>query len=78
MKLKLTAKVDGNGKLSLQLPSELANHEVDIILCDHNPHPTPEELGYPADFFEKTAGQWQGEPPTREDVKDCDLRLWDS
>ena len=76
MKLKLTAWVDGNGRLFLQLPPEFANHELDII--DPNPHPTPEELGYPADFFEKTAGQWQGEPPTREELKDCDLRLWDS
>ncbi|WP_367290837.1 hypothetical protein [Laspinema palackyanum] len=38
--------------------------------------PTPEELGYPADFFEKTAGKWQGEPWVREDLGDCDRRIW--
>ena len=39
--------------------------------------PTPEELGYPADFFEKTAGKWQGERWVREDLGDGDRRIWD-
>ncbi|WP_254565106.1 hypothetical protein [Oscillatoria sp. HE19RPO] len=39
--------------------------------------PTPDELGYPADFFEKTAGKWQGEPLVREELVECDRRIWD-
>ena len=39
--------------------------------------PTPEELGYPADFFDKTAGKWEGEVLGRENLVDCDRRIWD-
>lgn len=59
MKLKLKSKVDSEGKLSLQLPQQLANQELEIIMSNEQIL-TPEELGYPADFFEKTAGKWEG------------------
>jgi hypothetical protein len=62
MKLKLKSKVNAEGKLLLQLPQQLANQELEIIINSIDKKiPTPEELGYPADFFEKTAGKWEGE-----------------
>ncbi|PPJ63482.1 hypothetical protein [Cuspidothrix issatschenkoi] len=38
---------------------------------------TPEELGYPADFFRETAGKWEGEPLIRGEQGVCDHRNWD-
>ena len=79
MKLKLKSKVDAEGKLFLQLPQQLANQELVIIITDSSEEkiPTPEELGYPADFFDKTAGKWEGEVLGRENLVDCDRRIWD-
>lgn len=78
MKLKLKSKVDAEGKLFLQLPPEFANQELDIIIdYAQETIPTPEGLGYPADFFDKTAGKWQGKPWDRENLVDCDRRVWD-
>jgi hypothetical protein len=79
MKLKLKSKVDSEGKLLLQLPQQLANQELEIIISDFADEqiPTPEELGYPADFFEKTAGKWEGEVLIRENLINCDQRIWD-
>jgi hypothetical protein len=79
MKLTLKSKVDAEGKLFLQLPQHLANQELVIIISDVSEEkiPTPEELGYPADFFEKTAGKWEGEILVRENLFDCDQRIWD-
>ncbi len=80
MKLKLISKVDANGNLWLQLPQQLANRELEIIISDTSEEKTltPEELGYPNDFFEKTAGKWEGELLTRENIVDCDQRIWDN
>ena len=63
MQIKLKSKVDAQGKLFLQLPQQLANQELVIIITDSSEEKisTPEELGYPADFFDKTAGKWAGE-----------------
>jgi hypothetical protein len=49
MQIKLKSKVDGQGKLFLQLPQQLANQELVIIITDSSEEkiPTPEELGYP-------------------------------
>jgi hypothetical protein len=79
MKLKLKSKVDAEGKLFLQLPQQLANQELVIIITDSSEEkiPTPEELGYPADFFDKTTGKWEGEVLVRENLVDCDQRTWD-
>ncbi|MCT7962125.1 hypothetical protein NG791_15750 [Laspinema sp. D1] len=79
IKLTLQSKVNADGKLVLQLPLEFANQELQIVIHDlpEETMPTPEELGYPADFFEKTAGKWQGEPLVREELVECDQRIWD-
>ncbi|TAE60960.1 MAG: hypothetical protein EAZ87_04040 [Nostocales cyanobacterium] len=79
MQIKLKSKVDAQGKLLLQLPQELANQELVIIITDSSEAqiPTPEELGYPGDFFDKTAGKWEGEFLVRENFVDCDQRIWD-
>ncbi|MTJ07865.1 MULTISPECIES: hypothetical protein [unclassified Anabaena] len=79
MQIKLKSKVDAEGKLLLQLPQQLANQELVIIITDSSEEkiPTPEQLGYPTDFFDKTAGKWEGEFLARENLVDCDRRIWD-
>jgi hypothetical protein len=68
--------------LHLQLPPELANRELELIVVYQfmelrNQQKNAEELGYPPDFFEKTAGGWQGEILTRGEQGTCDEREWD-
>lgn len=79
MKIKLKSKTDSEGKLLLQLPQQFANQELEIIITNsaEKTIPTPEELGYPADFFEKTAGKWEGEVLVREELVNCDERIWE-
>lgn len=80
--LKLQSRVDADGMLHLQLPPELANRELELIVVYQlielaTKQKTAEELGYPPDFFEKTAGGWQGEILTRGEQGNCDERQWD-
>lgn len=80
--IKLRSHVDGDGMLHLQVPLELANQELEVIVVYQSvgsvtQAKTAEELGYPVDFFEKTAGGWQGEMLTRGDQGICEQRQWD-
>ncbi len=79
MKIKLKSKVDAEGKLLLQLPQQFANQELEIIITNSAEQtiPTPEESDYPVDFFERTAGKWEGEFLVREELVNCDERIWD-
>lgn len=82
MQLKIKSRVDAEGNLHLQVPKNLANQELEVIVIYETSDlktdtPTPEELGYPSDFFEKTAGRWEGEPLERGEQGVCDERLWD-
>ncbi|MGL5508739.1 MAG: hypothetical protein ACRC2J_00790 [Microcoleaceae cyanobacterium] len=79
MKIKIKSKTDPEGKLLLQLPVQFANQELEIIITNSSEQrmPTPEELGYPIDFFEKTAGKWEGEILVKEELVNCDERIWD-
>lgn len=82
MRLKLKSRVDTEGNLHLQVPKYLANQELEVIITypSHSheiSHPTPEDLGYPEDFFEKTIGKWEGEPLIRGTQDKCDQRQWD-
>ncbi|MGD1804013.1 hypothetical protein ACP6PL_01035 [Dapis sp. BLCC M126] len=59
--IKLTTRVDRDGNLTIQLPKDLADRELEIILVYQQNKleksaKTPEELGWPPGFFEKTAG----------------------
>lgn len=80
--LRFHSKVDANGIVHLQVPVELANSELELVLVyqpieKKRDEKIPTELGYPEDFFEKTFGAWQGEPLTRAEQGECDQRDWD-
>ena len=59
--IKLKTRADSDGKLTVQLPQYLGDLELDIILV-YQPveleesAKTPEDLGWPPGFFERTAG----------------------
>ena len=57
---------------SIRVPSELRHRRVEVILLPLD-EPVSEEtsaalddLGWPLGFFERTAGQWSGEPLLRD------------
>jgi hypothetical protein len=51
--IKLTTNIDDTGTLRLELPTRLANHEVEVLVVLH---PTTEQVtgaqGWPAHYFE--------------------------
>lgn len=54
--IKLKSRVNAEGKLILQLPQNLANQELEIVLIYEVIEAETDELGYPVDFLENTAG----------------------
>lgn len=54
--IKLKSRVNAEGKLILQLPQNLANKELEVVLIYEVIEAETDELGYPVDFLENTAG----------------------
>jgi hypothetical protein len=70
--MKLRSRVGADGVLNLRVPVGVTNAEVEVVVVFQLVEPaqtpkTPEELGWPAGFFEQTAGAWAGEPLVRGD-----------
>lgn len=64
--IKLDAHTGPDGTLRLDLPIGLADRDVEVIVVIQprlieTRGKTPEELGWPSGFFERTAGAWQGD-----------------
>lgn len=81
-RIKLRSRVGSDGILHLEIPVELTNTELEVtvIIQPVTPAPkakTPEELGWSPGFFERTAGAWKGEPLTRGEQGEYELRLWE-
>ncbi|MEX0272647.1 hypothetical protein AB3R30_26415 [Leptolyngbyaceae cyanobacterium UHCC 1019] len=76
----LRTKVGEDGILKIQLPSEIANQELDIVIVfqttegfSHSSK-TPEELGYSGKFLNEVIGSWEGEPLKRPEQLPFDER----
>ena len=59
--IKFKTRADRDGKLTVQLPQEVGDLELEIILVYQaveleKSAKTPEQLGWPPGFFERTAG----------------------
>jgi hypothetical protein len=68
--IKLKAKVDAEGEVTIKMPQDLANKELEIAIVYQLVSPesstqTPESLGWPSGFFEQTAGCLADEPLVR-------------
>ena len=70
--LYLRVHVDERGQVTLPLPAELANHDVDLVVVFSpvdvaQTDSSPASIGdWPDGLYEATAGAWQGEALVRE------------
>ena len=65
--IKLTKRVGEDGILHLEIPVGITDKEVEIMVIYQSIEipklqNTPEELGWPAGFFEQTYGSCQDDP----------------
>ncbi|MEH2055908.1 MAG: hypothetical protein V7K97_07015 [Nostoc sp.] len=70
--IKIRTHIGDDGILQIQLPPEIANQELDVVIVFQPviPEPshrakTPQELGYSHRFLENVIGSWEGEPLER-------------
>ncbi len=59
--IKFKTRADSDGKLTVQLPEDVGDLELEIILVYQaveleKSAKTPDKLGWPPGFFERTAG----------------------
>ncbi|HIK09548.1 MAG TPA: hypothetical protein IGS52_04660 [Oscillatoriaceae cyanobacterium M33_DOE_052] len=77
--IKLKVRSDAEGKVIFQVPQDLANQELEMAViyqpvAQTSPIQPPESLGWPAGFFEQTAGCLADEPLVRYDQGEYELR----
>lgn len=75
--IKLNSHVGSDGILHLDLPVNVKNADLEVIVTVKNVSSTPnksEKLGWSPEFFEKTAGAWQGKTLEREAQGEYDNR----
>lgn len=74
--LQVRTYVGDDGILTIQLPQQLVNQELDVVIVCHptqieptetpeQAHQTPEDLGYSRRFLDEVIGSWEGEPLER-------------
>ncbi|MBD2437053.1 hypothetical protein [Nostoc sp. FACHB-110] len=67
--IKIRTHIGNDGILQIQLPPEIANQELDVVIVfqpvspeiSQNTAKTPQELGYSHRFLENVIGSWEGE-----------------
>ena len=67
--IKLKSHVGDDGILHLDVPTNIKNAELEVVVTLKNIISTSEnrkKLEWSPGFFEKTAGAWEGEPLQRE------------
>ena len=76
--IKIQSHVGSDGILKLEIPLGLTDADLEVLVVVQplasTIATTPEDLGWPPGFFEKTAGAWQGEPLLREDQGEYETR----
>ena len=79
-KITLHTHIGDDGILHLDLPVGVHGAEVEVTVTVISATPTtktPEELGYPPNFFERTAGSFKDEPLVRYPQGELQERNWD-
>ena len=78
-KLEVLAKLHGRRRCAACRQTSLQAELKSILeaAVQNTVTKTPEELGWSPDFFERTAGQWEGEPLTRGEQREYEQRLWE-
>ena len=71
----LKARTDHDGVVKLEVPTNLADREVEIVLVLHPLVPEPlDEMGYPDGYFEETYGSFANDPLERNQPPNPDVR----
>jgi hypothetical protein len=74
--ITVRARADHDGVVKLEIPTNLANREIEIVLVMQELASRPvDEMGYPLGYFEETFGSFADEPlernqPTIPDIRD--------
>ncbi|MBE9064029.1 hypothetical protein [cf. Phormidesmis sp. LEGE 11477] len=81
--ITVRSHVGADGILHLELPVAVTEQDLEVTVLyqpvqTDSQHQSSESLGYSPNFFEETAGAWQGEPLVRGEQGECDRRHWDS
>lgn len=68
--IKVRSRVGSDGMLHLQIPGGIKDTDLEVILVFQPVAPatdakTPEDLGWPPGFFERTFGYFRDEPLVR-------------
>ena len=73
--IKLNSHIGPDGVLTLALPAELWNKDVEVVVKPLAANAlSPEDRGWPPGFFERTAGAWSGELLVREPQGEYEAR----
>jgi hypothetical protein len=73
--ITLKARADHNGVVKLEIPTNLADHEVEIVLVLQPITTEPvDAMGYPIGYFEETYGSFGDEPLERNQPLEPDVR----
>ena len=78
--VKLKSHVGADGILKLEVPTSMRDSDLDVVLVIQPSNrvtdvtDVPSKRVWPPDFFDKTAGAWQGEPLVREPQGEYDIR----
>lgn len=75
--VKLRSHVGADGILKLEIPLDLVDTEVEVMIVFQPLSPAAsnlEALGWPPDFFEETFGSFQDEPLVRAPQGDYEVR----
>jgi len=75
--ITLKVRADRDGLVKLEIPTDLANREVEIVLVMHPLAPESlDDMGYPIGYFDDTYGSFADDPlqrnqPLQPDVRDA-------
>lgn len=73
--LTLKARADKNGVVRLEIPTETADQDIEIVLVMQPVEPEPlDAMGYPLGYFEETYGMFADDPIERNQPPYPDVR----
>lgn len=73
--IKLTAHVGDDGTIAIEVPKQLRNQDVEIVMVLHPiTQPEVDALGWPIGYFEQTYGSLAHDPIERGDQGEYEVR----
>ena len=72
--ITLHSRVGADGLLKLQVPLNLTNTELEVVLIVQPVASVAESLGWPQGFFEQTYGSFRDQPLVRESQGEYEVR----